>query len=711
MKNKNRVIILTSIIVGVLVVTLGLTYAVLTFNETKGNSELVLGDIWMHYNELDTSINITDMMPSENYTNDYFEFTIDGKNTYDKKDIWYEIVLSHGDYTGDDENRTIRIDDQLLKFKLVEVVDGEEVEIFNNRTYSDLTNKRIHVDTISSIDNNYSKTYRLYMRLTEYTNICMGDADGCDYYINPDSEYANLDWDKLFASIKVNVSGDFEEKSIETPRSCFTYEITSIENPTVNPAMANQEVIENELSRCITYFRDIQGWSLDTGETYEDFCRGTGTRWGNTFQYALDNDWYGSTNYQEMLDLNIIQSNDDSTYTVNPVMATQEYIDPNELTSCVIYFMGDSNFTLNDGEDYTSFCKGNGTLNGNTFQETLTSDTLSDYILINLYKTDVILVSDEEVSIKLTDYKLYEYNENITEEQVLKCVDILTNTWGPEGTYGYDDETYEAFCRDEGTIYYNTIQEYCSYGLWTLDEANYLVENGIIGRNEECSISDLVIPKTIDGYKVTSFGIHEYDYGQYSIFSGKNIKTVILQDNFNSVSFNAFYMYWGIDSYLMYVEMPNTITTIESSAFRNNQLRTIEIPNSVTTVEQFAFANSGLTDVKMPSSMTVIPRYAFFDNQLTHIEIPDSVTKIEEYAFKDNQLETVTIGSGIQYIGRNVFAKSSTSNPNLKSITFTSKTCEEIKKMSYFPWLYSSSPYYLEGYKAKIFGTDGECIY
>jgi len=99
--------------------------------------------------------------------------------------------------------------------------------------------------------------------------------------------------------------------------------------------------------------------------------------------------------------------------------------------------------------------------------------------------------------------------------------------------------------------------------------------------------------------------------------------------------------------------------------------------------------------------------------------IPDSVTTIGESAFSGNQLETVTIGSGIQYINYSAFSKTSTSNPNLESITFTSKTCEEIKNIvasegsttKYFPWLYSSSPYYQEGYKASIYGTDGECSY
>ena len=60
----------------------------------------------MHYKETN-QLTIENAMPSATYNeNNYFEFTIDGKNTYEKKDIWYEILLSHGE---DHETRTTRL--------------------------------------------------------------------------------------------------------------------------------------------------------------------------------------------------------------------------------------------------------------------------------------------------------------------------------------------------------------------------------------------------------------------------------------------------------------------------------------------------------------------------------------------------------------------------------------------------------------------------
>jgi len=471
MKNKNKVIILASIIVGVLVVTLGLTYAVLSFNETKGNSQLVLGDIWMHYGETNQLV-LSDAMPmdikdyitykvnpvmesqevvdnelsrcvdyfknvqvwdldvgetfesyckgtgtefgrtfqedldgwmlnetdyfdylstnniiideNETYvvnpiiTNQemnelsrcvwifrkyedeidtgsslesfckgngtawggvtlsneveetqkfaksegydfleiliegqklldsniiipqienlpYFEFTIDGKNTYAKKDIWYEIVLNHGD---NHDIRTTRIKDDLLRFSLVEVKDGNEFSLINGRKYSNLTNKRIYVDTIPANTNKeINKTYRLYMWISEDTVIG-----------NMDEDYTLEEWNDVFASIKVSVTGDFQEKELAyedkynvTDASCFTTrEVTVYEH--------NSNIIDEEIALCVTIFRDEWQWELRDGEDWESFCKGTGTALGATFQETINDCSYGNDQLIYLEENNIVTS-------------------------------------------------------------------------------------------------------------------------------------------------------------------------------------------------------------------------------------------------------------------------------------------------------------------------------------------------------------------------------------------------------------------
>ncbi len=209
MKDNKKIIIITSIILGVLVLTISLTYALFTISKTSKNSSLVVGDIYMHYANGSKAINLANVMPSETYdATSFFEFTIDGKNTTTNKDIWYEIILKHGD----EVSGKTRIKDNLLKFTLTETKDGTTTTVFDGRSYNDLTSKRIWVNTINkNTTSEVSITYRLYMWISNTTVIG-----------NVDQDYTMEEWKNIFASIKVDVAGDFNEKTLSTDESCFT---------------------------------------------------------------------------------------------------------------------------------------------------------------------------------------------------------------------------------------------------------------------------------------------------------------------------------------------------------------------------------------------------------------------------------------------------------------------------------------------------------
>ncbi len=144
----------------------------------------------------------------------YFEFKIEGVNNY-SKDIWYEIVLKDGK---EPEGRTERLRDDLLRFRLVEVVGEEEKEIFTNRGYEDISDERIYVNTIgANTKEKITRTYRIYMWISD--SVKVGVGDNIDY----DMETWN---DKVYASVKINVAGDFNEKEVNytplpQPARCF----------------------------------------------------------------------------------------------------------------------------------------------------------------------------------------------------------------------------------------------------------------------------------------------------------------------------------------------------------------------------------------------------------------------------------------------------------------------------------------------------------
>ena len=143
--NKKKVIILVLIVV-LLIGIIGISFAMFSYvGSGTVNSKQIVGDIYMHYNESNT-LTLTNAMPRSSYiSNQYFEFTVDGKNTTTDKDIYYDILLSHGEVPNNktEENR---ISDQFLNFRLVEVINNEETEIFNNKSYISLVDKRIYVN-------------------------------------------------------------------------------------------------------------------------------------------------------------------------------------------------------------------------------------------------------------------------------------------------------------------------------------------------------------------------------------------------------------------------------------------------------------------------------------------------------------------------------------------------------------------------------------
>ena len=108
------------------------------------------------------------------------------------------------------------------------------------------------------------------------------------------------------------------------------------------------------------------------------------------------------------------------------------------------------------------------------------------------------------------------------------------------------------------------------------------------------------------------------------------------------------------------VKIPETIdgvavTSIGSSAFKNNSLTSVTIPDSVAYIGTYAFESNNLTSVTIPNSVASIADYAFYNNSLTSVTIPDSVTIIRTSAFANNSLTSVTIPNSVTSIGKYAF--------------------------------------------------------
>ena len=104
--------------------------------------------------------------------------------------------------------------------------------------------------------------------------------------------------------------------------------------------------------------------------------------------------------------------------------------------------------------------------------------------------------------------------------------------------------------------------------------------------------------------------------------------------------------------------IPNSVTSINWAFADCSELTYIEIPNSVTSINNCAFFNcTGLDNIVIPNSVTIIGEHTFEGcTGLKSINIPNSVTHIRLMAFSGcSGVTSVTIGNSVSYIGDEAF--------------------------------------------------------
>lgn len=145
------------------------------------------------------------------------------------------------------------------------------------------------------------------------------------------------------------------------------------------------------------------------------------------------------------------------------------------------------------------------------------------------------------------------------------------------------------------------------------------------------------------------------------------------------------------------VVIPDTVSYIGDSAFRNCEINSVVIPNSVVSIGEYAFENNNLTFVHIPDSVKRIEQHAFIWNKLSTITIPKSVTFIGSRAFACNSLTSVFMEEGIKAnIDDSIFGSgTSWDNNNIQYITIPKSlegsNIDDILTISKYPGIYKDS--------------------
>ena len=117
-----------------------------------------------------------------------------------------------------------------------------------------------------------------------------------------------------------------------------------------------------------------------------------------------------------------------------------------------------------------------------------------------------------------------------------------------------------------------------------------------------------------------------------SFYNLKNLRKVVLPQNITSIGYNAFY---GCSNLNEVLDMPESCTTIDNSAFASSGLISIIIGEGVRSIGSNAFEGCpNLRDVTMGKNVKTIGYGAFRScNNLTNLTLVKGLETIESYAF------------------------------------------------------------------------------
>lgn len=137
--------------------------------------------------------------------------------------------------------------------------------------------------------------------------------------------------------------------------------------------------------------------------------------------------------------------------------------------------------------------------------------------------------------------------------------------------------------------------------------------------------------------------------------------------NFNTKREDVYIGSYAFDNCkkLTHVGLPENLTCINKSSFRETGLLTVIIPEKVTTIDSEAFRGcTKLTSLMFTSqdNLTTINGWAFEGaGALNSIALPESLTKIGDYAFSSasKNIDTLIIPKNVTFIGAKAFSGNS----------------------------------------------------
>ncbi len=176
-------------------------------------------------------------------------------------------------------------------------------------------------------------------------------------------------------------------------------------------------------------------------------------------------------------------------------------------------------------------------------------------------------------------------------------------------------------------------------------------------RGEE---SEIVLPDTLDGHRVTSIGRVAFSFND-------SIERITLPTGLTEIEENPFYS-CGKLTEIVVPEGNECFYTLDGVLFESSASRLVcypavltdaeyTVPQGTRVIGAWAFGNDSIERLTLPDSVTQLGEYAFaFCPNLSEIALPESITDLSDGAFMSTGLQSIALPQGLVSLGKSSFA-------------------------------------------------------